>query len=191
MVDVPLRCRCGQLTGTLHDASVRDAIRFVCYCTDCRAFAHYLGREDVLDAAGGTDIVHVPASRVRLARGLAALRCVQRSPRVYRWYAACCRTPIANTAGPQFPVIALLHVILDPAATGRSLDELFGRPVCRIFGRSATGAVPDTLPPASLRVFVRRGLRLIRWRIAGLHRPSPFFDEHDRPRAAPVPLPAG
>ena len=81
--------------------------RFLCYCKDCQAFARFLERADVLDAAGGTDIFQMPPGRMKFTAGADALRCLRLSDktRVFRWYADCCRTPIGNTADrPGFPV---------------------------------------------------------------------------------------
>jgi len=176
MLDVPLRCRCGSLTGVVHDVSPAAGFRFLCYCEHCREFARFLDRPDVLDAAGGTDIFQLPPARVRLTAGTDALRCMHVTPKVFRWYADCCRTPIANTAGPGFPVVALIHSIMDVAATGCSRDELLGPPLCRIYEGSATAPLPPDAPaPPSAGMFLRRGLALLRWRVRGLHRPNPFF----------------
>ena len=42
--------------------------------------------------------------------GADAVRCISFSAKVLRWYADCCRTPIANTAvSPRFPVVGLIH----------------------------------------------------------------------------------
>ena len=119
--DVPLRCLCGRLRGVASDVSPSAGLRFVCYCSDCQAFARFLHRGDVLDPAGGTDIFHMAAGRVKLTAGTDAMRCVSFSKNVLRWYADCCRTPLANTAaGPRFPVVALIHPIMDHQTDGRS-----------------------------------------------------------------------
>ena len=97
-MDVPLRCRCGRVRGVAINVSPANGFRFVCYCKDCQAFARFLDRADVLDSAGGTNIFHMPPGRVRLTAGTDAMRCLRFSNRVLRWYAECCRTPIANTA---------------------------------------------------------------------------------------------
>src|SRR6478736_8944365 len=96
-LDLPLRCRCGRLRGIASDISPSGGLRFVCYCGDCQAFARFLDRADVLDAAGGTDIFHMPPGRVKLTAGTDSLRCLRLSNKVLRWYSECCRTPIANT----------------------------------------------------------------------------------------------
>src|SRR5215510_12810025 len=97
-LDLPLRCRCGHLRGTARDISPATSFPFVCYCRDCQVFARFLGRADVLNPAGGTDIVQMPAARVRLTEGTDAMRCLRLSNKVLRWYTECCRTPIGNTA---------------------------------------------------------------------------------------------
>jgi hypothetical protein len=79
---------------------------------------------------------------------------------------------------------------MDHAATGRSRDALLAPPLCRIYERSATGPLPsDAPPPPSLGRFVRRGAKLIRWRVRGLHHPNPFVDARGATRARPQPLP--
>lgn len=187
--DVPLRCRCGRVTGIASDVAPSTGLRFVCYCKDCQTFARLLERSDVLDPAGGTDIFHMPAGRVKLTSGAEFLRCLRLSDRVLRWYSDCCRTPIANTAtGPRFPIVAIIHCFMDHQADGRSRDEVLGRPLCRIYERSATGPLPaNAPPPPSFRViFARRASIMLGSWLRGLARPSPFFDELTRaPRAEP------
>jgi hypothetical protein len=188
--DVPLRCRCGRVRGVARAVSSSSGFRFVCYCKDCQAFARFLERPDVLDAAGGTDIFQMPPASVKLTDGTDALRSVRLSDktRVLRWYADCCRTPIGNTADRSgFPIAAVIHSFMDHEAEGRSRDEALGPALCRIFERSAVGPLPADAPPApSFRAFARRGTKMLAWWVRGLARPSPFFDERTRaPRAEP------
>src|SRR5262245_37953883 len=104
-LDVPLRCRCGHMRGAAIDVSPSSGFRVVFYCKDCQVFARFLNRaEDMLDPAGGTDIFQMPPGRVKLTAGMDAMGCLRLSNKVLRWYANCCRTPIANTAArPHFP----------------------------------------------------------------------------------------
>ncbi len=155
-LDLPLRCRCGRVRGIASGISPSTGFRFVCYCKDCQAFARYLERPDVLDAAGGTDIFQMPPGRMKLTQGTDALRCPCLSNQVLRWYADCCRTPIANTAaGPSFPVIGVIHSFMDHEAGSRSQDEVLGPPLCRIYERSAAGPLPPDAPGSG----VTRGFR--------------------------------
>jgi hypothetical protein len=187
-LDLPLRCRCGRLRGLARDVSPSSGFRFLCYCRDCQAFARFLDRADVLDAAGGTDILHMPPGRVTLSEGADALRCLRLSNKVLRWYTDCCRTPIANTpAGTRFPVIGLVHSFMDHEADSRSRDEALGAPLCRIFERSAVGPLPPNAPgPPSVGLFARRASKMLGWWVRGLARPTPFFDDRTKaPRAQP------
>jgi hypothetical protein len=166
-------------------ASPRHGLRFICYCADCQAFARFLERPDVLEPAGGTDIIQMPPARVQLTAGVDALACVCMSAKIFRWYAACCRTPIANTA-PRFPIVGMIRAFMDVR------DDALGPPLCRLFERSARGPLPaDAPPPPTARVFLRRSASLLWWRARGLHRPNPFFDERTgAPRAQPSSRPA-
>ena len=128
---IPLRCRCGHVHGTANIVAQNAGFRFICYCHDCQAFARFLGQADVLDSAGGTDIFHMPAGRVKLAAGTDAVRCLHFSKSIFRWYADCCRTPIANTAGASFPVVGLIHAFMDHETDSNSRDERLGAPLCR------------------------------------------------------------
>lgn len=175
---LPLRCRCGWVRGVARDVAPSAGFRFVCYCRDCQAFARFLGQPDVLDAAGGTDIFQMAAGRVKLSAGTDAIRCLRFSSKVFRWYADCCRTPIANTAGAGFPVVALIHSVMDHEADGRCRDEVLGPPLCRIYERSATGPLPPNAPaPPSLGLFALRASRILGWWWRGHGRPNPFFDQ--------------
>ncbi len=187
-LDVPLRCRCGRMRGVASHVSPSTGFRFVCYCKDCQAFALFLERRDVLDPAGGTDIFQMPPGRVRLTAGTDAMRCLQLSNTVLRWYTDCCQTPIANTAAsPRFPVIGVIHSFFDHEADNRSRDKVLGPPLCRIYGRSATKSLPSNAPsPPSFGVFARRGSMILGWWLRGFGQPTPFFDDRTK---APRPVP--
>ena len=93
-LELPLRCRCGHMRGIASKVAPSAGFRLVCYC---QAFARFLDRPDVLDAAGGTDIFQMPTGHIKLTAGTDAVRCLQLSGRVFRWYTDCCRTPIGMT----------------------------------------------------------------------------------------------
>jgi len=186
-LDLPLRCRCGRLRGVAREVGPSTGLRLICYCKDCQAFARFLERHDILDPAGGTDIFQMPPGRIGLTAGADALRCLRLSDRgILRWYSACCRTPIANTAGPRFPVAGVIHSIMDHDADGRPREAVLGPPSCRIYEQSATGPIPQMAPSPSLAILARRSAMLLDWWLRGLNRPSPFFDAHTgAPRAEP------
>jgi uncharacterized protein DUF6151 len=121
----PLRCQCGTIQGVVADP--RNANHCVCYCRDCQAFAHFLGRADVvLDERGGSEIIQVPPKNLTFTQGGEALACMRLTEKgLLRWYAACCKTPIGNTlATPKISFIGLVHNCLETG--GQSLDASFG-----------------------------------------------------------------
>lgn len=174
-----LRCRCGAVTGEVADVSPAACNHAICYCRDCRAFAHAL-EADILDAYGGTDIVQVAQSQVRLTGGREHLRCLRLSPRgLHRWYAGCCRTPIGNTQ-PRLPYVGLPRVCLVDAT-----DAVVG-PTVGVLGRSAPGGVPPGAHArAPLRMIGHATKLMLRWWIGGKGRPSPYFTDDGTPRAVP------
>ena len=57
MATLSLKCRCGEVSGSATDVTPASGTRVVCCCSDCQAFAVYLGAEsDTLDEFGGTEI---------------------------------------------------------------------------------------------------------------------------------------
>jgi hypothetical protein len=171
----PLRCRCGTVSG--HVAAPQRAMaRAVCYCKDCQAFAHFLGRtDDVLDIHGGTEVVATHPQHVVLTQGLDALACVSLSPRgLLRWYAGCCRTPIGNTSrNPKTAYVGLVHTCLEGA--GVPIERSFGPVGMRLNTASASSPVPERSRGA-LRSMTRIIGTLLGARINGSYKRSPFFD---------------
>src|SRR5579863_699680 len=96
--EADLRCRCGEVRALVSGASRRTVNRVVCYCDDCQAFAHQLGRADLLDAQGGSDIVQVAPASLRFVQGAHRIVGLRLTPKgLLRWYTNCCNTPIGNT----------------------------------------------------------------------------------------------
>jgi hypothetical protein len=181
----PIRCRCGQLQARLDHPDL--ATRAICYCRDCRAYAHFLGPpEGLLDALGGTEVAIVRPRRVAFTAGLEHLACMSLSPRgIYRWYARCCRTPIGNTPRDhRIPYLGLVHSCLDQA--GPPLDAALGPVRMKVHRHGAHGDPGGTpLVPLAL-AGARQGLSLAWDRVSGNYRDSAFFDAATgAPRVAP------
>lgn len=89
------RCQCGRIAGEIVDP--RDSWHLLCYCRDCRAYAHALEKgAEVLDEFGGTHVIGVRPRQLRLLRGTEVLRCLSLTPRgLLRWYAGWCGSPIS------------------------------------------------------------------------------------------------
>jgi hypothetical protein len=169
----PLQCQCGRVKGHLsHTAGVN---RCVCYCRDCQAFAHFLGKAgEILDAQGGTDVVQTRPATLEFTQGADALACMRLTPKgLLRWYAACCNTPIGNTvANYRVSFVGLVHSCLE--GTGASLDESFGPIRARVNTQSATGAVPSGSGSMISAILPLIAL-LARPLIDGSYKRTPFF----------------
>ncbi len=102
--EVQVRCRCGEVVGVVTNASPQKVNRVICYCDDCQAFAHQLGRADLLNAQGGSDIVQVAPASLTFIKGQNRIAGVRLTPKgLFRWHTTCCNTPVGNTLGPRSP----------------------------------------------------------------------------------------
>lgn len=176
--DIPLKCRCDKVGGIARHASGATGNRLVCYCDDCQTFARFLEQPGVMDEHGGTEIFQMAPARLQITRGTELLRCVRLSPKgLYRFYAECCRTPVANMAGPRLPFAGVVHSFIPEDPRGLPREEALGKVVGRVQGRFAVGGVPKGADAsASAGVLVRCFGIMIGWWIRGLGSPSPFFD---------------
>jgi hypothetical protein len=121
----PLQCLCGTVKGFVHDP--QRANRAVCYCNDCQAFAHFLGKSrEILDARGGTEVIQVLPRNVTFIQGTGALACMRLTTKgLLRWYAGCCNTPIGNTLDNfKISFIGLVHTCLE--TSDMPMQDSFG-----------------------------------------------------------------
>lgn len=178
----PLRCRCGEVHGLLADAAPEKVNRVVCYCADCQAFAHHLGRADLLDEHGGTDIVQVAPAALSFTRGAERIRGLRLTPKgLYRWYASCCKTPVGNTVSPAIPFVGIVAQVF--ASSDGGPDAAFGRPIGAIHGKSAVGKAPPGSDSLNLPLLGRSLRMVLGWKFGGRTWPHPLFE-----RATGAPL---
>jgi hypothetical protein len=186
----PIQCRCGTLKG--HVSPSQGANRCVCYCRDCQAFAHFLGRADeILDASGGTDVIQTRAANMVFTEGKEALACMRLTPNgMLRWYSSCCNTAVGNTvANSKVSFVGLVHVCLEGA--GPTLDASFGPVQAYVNTRSAKGGGKSS-PLALVAVILRVGGIVARARVDGSYKRSPFFSpDTGAPVASPKVLSPG
>lgn len=182
-MDIPLSCRCSKLTGAaanVHPARIR---RIVCMCDDCQAYAHYLKREDLLDANGGTEVVPLVPAALKITAGKEHLRCLRLTGKgMYRWYAGCCNTPIANSMqSPKIPFAGVVRAFI------KWNDADFPSPVyARVQAKFGIGEIPaDARRTASFKVIVTTVGFLLRGWLRRQFRPSPFFDAAGQPVVEP------
>ncbi len=175
MAELDFSCACGAMRGVLRGPSPKTGIRYICHCDDCQAFAGFLGSPGRwLDRHGGTDVFQTPAWRFQITLGAERLACVQVTDRpLLRWYAACCRTPVANTYDRgQRSFLSLILAGFDPRACERAM----GAGVGHVWTRYATGdlgRVRQANIPAMLWRMVSRGVSA---RLSGDWRRNSFFD---------------
>ncbi|MEH6631402.1 MAG: DUF6151 family protein [Halopseudomonas aestusnigri] len=188
MVEVVLKCSCGQVEGIAHDISPQTGLRLVCHCDDCQAFAKYLNREDaILDESGGTDVFQTTPSQIEITQGKDQLRCVRLKPKgLFRWYTDCCKTPVANTINASLPFSGIVHNFMDDKD---QRDNNLGPVRFSVMGKFAKGEAP--LPKGShtkfpLSIIVNIFARMIKNKILGRHKPSPFFDSNGVPVYEPI-----
>lgn len=171
---IPLRCRCGKLQGEVD--STRVVARALCYCKDCQAFARFLKAEnEVLDAAGGTEVAATLPAAVRFTAGQEYLACMSLSPRgIYRWYASCCNTPIGNTPRePKMSYVGMVRTCFD--APPETLDRHLGRTHFTANTASARAPVKST-PFGLVLAFAKISGMLLGARLTGRYRDNPFFE---------------
>jgi hypothetical protein len=172
--DLLLACRCGTVRAVAHGVTPEIGNHCVCYCDDCQAFPKALGRPDVLDANGGTDIFQLSPARVEFTHGVDRVACLRLTDKgLVRWYASCCNTPIGNTLlTPAIPFVGVIRSFVPEAATG-TLGPIRAR-VFREFATGDTAAIPPDNQSRWTMLLRLIGL-MISWRLRGDHKRSPFF----------------
>lgn len=180
----PLRCTCGAVTGSVENG--RRATHSRCYCKDCQAFARFLGREDdILDERGGCEGIQILPKFVSFHSGVEHLACLRLSETgLLRWYAACCNTPIGNTAPTsRLPFVGLARPCLESADP--TVEQSFGPVRFSLFTSGARGE-PRPRPFGVARFLLWLLRNPTRARLARDFRKNPFFDTAaDRPIAEP------
>jgi hypothetical protein len=177
----PIQCKCGAVKGQLENIGTSN--RLICYCTDCRAFAHFLGTAPfVLDEQGGTEIVQVAQQCLRFCQGEDLLSAIRLSENgMLRWYATCCGTPIGNTmANRKTSFIGLIHSCLDR----QQMDKDFGEKVAALNTETALGQAKPK-QRGLLGVLVRFIWIVLTNRVSGRYNNSPLFNSSGLPRTAP------
>lgn len=186
MVDVTLKCRCGAVQGVARNVSADTGTRIVCYCDDCQAFARYLDQEDtVLDEYGGTDIFQITPAQVEITQGAELIRCMRLTEKgLFRWYTACCKTPIGNTLSAGVPFVGIIHNFMDDdGVRDQNLGPVRGHVLCKFARGTLPAARNQTGFP--LRLVIRALSRLLVAKLRGQNRPSPFFNSNGIPVSAP------
>lgn len=186
--NLDVQCLCGKLRGIAKDVSARHINHCVCYCDDCQMFAHFLDQaERVLDNYGGTQIFQMSPRHFEITTGQQHLACVRLRPKgLYRWFAQCCNTPLANSLTPNIPFIGLINPVLQQAT-----EANVGPVKLRIYGRFARGDASSVgaHPKAPILGILAALGRLLGNRLRGDNKRNALFDpESGQPRVKPQTL---
>ena len=180
MADLSLACACGKLTAVAASVSRGGSNRCVCHCRFCQAYARRLGKADeVLDAEGGTEVIQFSPRLFRFTGGDENLACLrQTSKGALRWYAKCCNTPIANTAGStKIPFVGVVRQAIK-APTGEELTQAVGRVRAHI---RQPPEMQQGTNWGQKRVMFRMLRLLLFWKLRGDGKRSPFFGPDGKP----------
>lgn len=178
---VGLHCRCGTVQGRVTNVAPGTVHRMLCYCTDCQAFLHHLGRADLHDPLGATDLVLVAPAALTFTAGVDRIVGLCLAPGgLYRWHSDCCNTPMGNTVSARIPFIGLA------TRTFAEADDVFGPPRGALGVRSALGEPPAHLPRYRMRLPARGFALITMWMLSGRGWPNPFFDSATRAPTRPV-----
>jgi hypothetical protein len=186
-MNLPLKCKCGAVTGHAEYSHKSDIKRFVCMCGDCQTFPQFLGNpESVLDKNGGTEIIPAFHWQVHLATGSDQLRSVRLSDDgLLRWYTACCRTPVGNSMSNKMPYMGLVATLVDVADRERE----FGPVAERLMGSHGIGPLPPSTRKTNSIPFMLYVLKfIIKGILSRKGRASIFFLPGGGPTSPPTVL---
>ncbi|WP_018015454.1 DUF6151 family protein [Teredinibacter turnerae] len=174
---VPLACSCGAVKGELNVVP-GDFFHVACLCCDCQAFAAQLGREDfVLDSSGGSELFQTYPAYFKITEGAEHIRALQLKPKgLFRWYTACCNTPLANTMKSAHVPFVGLSVKLMQFDSAADKSAAIGPVTLRAFGKHARGPMPADAHATFPKSFLPKILKFMgKGLLLGKSRPSPLF----------------
>ncbi|MBF9034854.1 hypothetical protein HKCCE2091_11440 [Rhodobacterales bacterium HKCCE2091] len=175
-VSLDWRCRCGSLHLRLDPGA---GMHGICYCRDCQAFHHHLDAAEWLRPGGGSDLFATTPDRLEVVSGAEHIALLRLGPKgIFRWYAACCGSPLVNGPPTRGVAFTSLHVagLSDPAAVG---------PVAAYLNcKGATGPTEGRETPGRQFIFPIL-FRAIAARLSGRYRQTPFFRADGTPVAEP------
>lgn len=182
MHEISLQCACSKVKASVQGFSRGEGNRIVCYCSDCQKFANQLDELagnseprscDVLNEAGGTDIVQIPIWKLQFTEGAEQVQFLNlKEGGLHRWYCDCCKTPIGNTLGKGSPFLGLIHSFVREK---QSLDQDFGPVLGNVHTKSALKKViAEAHHQKTNKILLRILRKLIWWKLRGLGKPSAF-----------------
>lgn len=171
-----LSCSCGKMEW--HIKAGAEGRHIVCYCADCQTFPRHLDQAERFLINGGTQLFQTLPGHFHFDKGADHLGLLRLSPKgLFRWYATCCNTPIANTLPKAgFPFVG---AVLPAGHTH------FGRPRAHVNTGAATRRTRQTgMAATAYGIFYRAAKAAL----TGQGKQTPFFDETKAPVAIPTVL---
>lgn len=145
-------------------------------CKDCQRFLHYLGRNELLEAFGGTDILQFAPADLKIDRGLEHLQSLQFNEKgLLRWYCGECKSPWGNMLpNPGLPFVGLpIRGLLQAEQIG----QLTQTPLY-IHGPKDDPNAPKGPNKLAFAGFIFKSLGSILWnKVTGRGKPHPFLNE--------------
>jgi hypothetical protein len=173
---VKFQCDCGAFTADTGEGWKSSPGRLVCYCDDCQEFAQQIGRADVLDEFGGSEIIPVYPNQITITSGVDKLCHTALSNKgPIRISTTCCNSPILNTRA-NFPWAGVFNTAF-VSADSNALEK-FGNIKARIMGKFAKPSAPYKISEKiSLRDMLVVMPFIVKGKITGKHKGSAFFEE--------------
>lgn len=171
-----IKCDCHKFTAKVEPFPKCSAGIVFCYCDDCQKYLKKIGRPELLDDYGGSEIIPVYPNNFVITNGIENLVCHSLSPNgLRRWTTSCCQTPIANTL-PRFPWLGLSGKAVKNA--GGSDYESLGDVRSRIMGKYKTSDAPFKI---SEKLSLKDGFVVLPFVVKGflfkLYSRNPFFEK--------------
>lgn len=188
--DIIVSCECGSVEGVAHKMSAGHVNRFLCYCESCQAFAEFLGKTDrLLDKEGGFGLVQMSPGQLEFTKGKELVTCLRLTPKgPIRWYTSCCKTGLANTlATNAVPFMAFPDEFFKKSSGITDLKKNLGPIRAKV-----NSQMPQMNTPAMamIPIVIRFVSMLLKWRITGEYKKSPFFNSQTgEPIVEPILLP--
>jgi hypothetical protein len=174
-----ISCDCGQFKAQLLAFPKNTPGRLMCYCDDCQRYLENLGRTDLLDDYGGTEVIPVYPTEIEFVQGADKLQCNRLTKRGNnRWSATCCNSPIANTPA-GIPWVGIFHQAF--TRSDESYPARLGSVRSRIHGLHARPGAPfEIAPKIGFKAMMTVMPFIIKGKILKKHSRSPFFKEDNR-----------
>lgn len=172
-----IQCDCGQFRAQVKNFPKQTPGRLGCYCDDCQSYMIYLDRTDFLDPSGLTEIVPVYPDNFEIISGASNLKCTRLAQHgLYRWWAGCCRTPLAN-ANPRFPWVGVMTKLFN-RKDAYEMQKIFGPVKNCIMGQYAKGAtLPVTAKRFNYKSFLTVFPFILRGKLFKRYKTNAFFKE--------------